>query len=255
MSEWISIGDACPELGDADATVRRREEVKRLVASGLVKARSFRPRRRTTEFDRSNDLEVFWEVVRTGILDACRFPFSLQMKVQNGEGLQEVSYAELAGMPLVLSEGWKSEVRSDFTISQVKADWRLGHFHRRTLMYSSPHRGFEEGAGFVLMETDAYSVEIESEALTRIAGLEIGGHCNPIEGRGTKYDWEAAFADVAARFYHDIQFDDLSAKGVQTAIIDLLRSSFDGRGLPIPSDDTLKPKARKLLGALRGKKP
>lgn len=62
--------------------------------------------------------------------------------------------------------------------------------------------------------------------------MDIGGHGNPIEGRSTKYDWEAAFADVAACFDHDIQFDDLSSKGVQSEIINLLRSSFEGTELP-----------------------
>jgi hypothetical protein len=76
-----------------------------------------------------------------------------------------------------------------------------------------------------------------------------------VEGRKTVYDWEAAFADVAAELYHRIEFANLDAKGVQTEIIGLLRASFEERQLSVPTDDTLKPKARKLLGALRAKKP
>jgi hypothetical protein len=45
---------------------------------------------------------------------------------------------------------------------------------------------------------------------------------------------------------------------VQTEIIGLLRQSFEDRNLKVPSDETLKTKAKMMLGALRskeGKKP
>ena len=255
MSEWISIGLACPTLGSADATARRREEVRKLIGARLLKARAFRPQRRTTEFDRSCDLEIFAEVARRGTLDLCRLPFGNTVLEKTEEGTGEVSLLEIGGTPIETSRDWVSVVSSDFTIRQSRSNWELGHFHRRTLMYSSPVWGHEESVGFVYMETDAYSVEVEVEALEKLLGLRIDATEVAGQGRATKFDWEAAFADVAARFYHDIQFDDLEAKGVQSQIIDLLRASFESRGLAVPTDDTLKPKARKLLGALRAKKP
>ena len=201
------------------------------------------------------DLEIFAEVARIGTLDRCHFPFGNSKVSQGTDDLSEISYLEMSGTPIDTSHNWISSVDVNFTVKQFKSDWEFGHFHRRTLMYSSPAWGFDDGTGFVYMETDAYSVEIEADALKRLLGLTIETQDTASQGRNTKFDWEAAFADVAVRFYHDIEFDDLQAKGVQTDIIDMLRASFEARGLAVPSDDTLKPKARKLLGALRARKP
>lgn len=106
---------------------------------------------------------------------------------------------------------------------------------------------------FQAVRATAYRVQIYEYDVEAVAP-EIASA--PVsEGRKTVYDWEAAFADVAAELYHRIEFANLDAKGVQTEIIRLLRASFEERQLSIPTDDTLKPKARKLLGALRAKKP
>lgn len=78
---------------------------------------------------------------------------------------------------------------------------------------------------------------------------------NSSAGRSATYDWQAAYADVAASLYHDVEFENLEARGVQKKIIDMLRTSFEERGLPVPADDTLKPKAKQILGSLRSKKP
>lgn len=252
MSEWIAIGEACPKLPDTEATIQRRKEVKHLIASNLIKARAFRPKMSTTEFERKDDLAIFAEVVRRGILDTCHFPFATKTRGKNADDLNEIGYVQLSGTPNETSSDWVSLGRDNFTITQTKADWELGHFHRRTLMYSSPGWGFEDDIGFVYMESDAYAVEIEATALNRLLGLRVS---LPAEQQTTRYDWEAAFADVAARFYHDVQFENIEARGVQAEIERMLIASFEKRGVAIPSPETCKPKARKLLGALRGEKP
>jgi hypothetical protein len=151
-------------------------------------------------------------------------------------------------------DGWLRRARDDFYISDTKVDWQLGHFHSRAISYAEPGYGLDKGIGFVLSSFDAYSVQVDGEAVERLF-LGNGTRAKVPSQRATKYDWEAAFADVAAQFYHNVSFENLDARGVQGEIIRLLRSSFEGRKLAVPSDDTLKPKARMLLGSLRGKKP
>lgn len=260
MSDWVPIGLACPSLSDVGATVARRHKVRLLIAQGLVKARAFRGKGSMIEFYQSDDLEIFAEVLAKGVLEKCSFPFG-SVKDKEWE-IIEVGFLEIGLTPAQTSKGWVSEATESFQVNQAKCDWELGHFHRRSLSYREPLFGHDENVGFVYLESDVYGVEVEAEALQKLLGLTIGaddttrqGRSTTRQGRSTKFDWEVAFADVAACFYFDAQFNDINAKGVQAQIIDMLRASFEDRRLEVPTDDTLKPKARVLLGALRSKKP
>lgn len=71
--------------------------------------------------------------------------------------------------------------------------------------------------------------------------------------RQSSFDWESAFADVAAEFYHDLQFEDVNARGVSAKVIEALRRSFEARKLKVPENSSLKSKARILVGALRSR--
>ncbi|MDC8755202.1 hypothetical protein OIK40_11185 [Erythrobacter sp. sf7] len=129
------------------------------------------------------------------------------------------------------------------------ADWTIGEFS----VWQMHFREEPEGDGWE--RHSAAGVSFNRRQLSAFVGTAVNLPGPESAVRRTVFDWEAAFADVAAALYHDVQFANLEAKGVQTELIRLLRSSFERRGVPIPSDDTLKPKARKLLGALRAKKP
>lgn len=71
--------------------------------------------------------------------------------------------------------------------------------------------------------------------------------------RSSTFDWEGAFASVAARLYFDLQFEDVHARGTQVAVVDALREYFQNNNLAIPEISSLKAKARKIVGALRSK--
>jgi len=132
----------------------------------------------------------------------------------------------------------------------ISADWEAGDF---------VYWNWDLGAGedTVSERHVAVGVAFNRRQLHAFLGQPLVGSLPDaqLRTRSSTYDWEAAFADVAAEFYHGLEFANLDARGVQTEIIKRLRSSFELRGMPVPSDDTLKPKANKLLGALRAKKP
>ena len=129
------------------------------------------------------------------------------------------------------------------------ADWAIGDFS----VWQMHFRDEPRGDGWE--RHSAAGVAFNRRQLSAFVGGAASLVGAESVSRRTVFDWEAAFADVAAALYHDVQFANLEAKGVQAELVRLLRSSFESRCVPIPSDDTLKPKARKLLGALRAKKP
>lgn len=91
----------------------------------------------------------------------------------------------------------------------------------------------------------SFDVDATSPSVARVHGTAV---------RQSSFDWESAFADVAAEFYHDLQFDDVHARGVSVKVIDALRRSFEARKLQVPELSSLKSKARILVGALRSKR-
>lgn len=250
----MPIGVACPTFSNEEKTVERRREVIGLICSRLIKARAFRQKIQFIKFPKNDDFRIFCEVSTKKNLDTWDFPWSGEYKINKDLEESEIEGIDIFGIPMISTQRWVSHRTEDFSIIQAKADWALGHFHLRRLSYLGPEYGGPDEVGFAYSKADIFALEVQSEGIKRLLGVQVtddvGGNA-----RATTYDWEAAFADVAAAFYHDIEFQSLEARGVQTEIVDLLRSSFESRGVAVPSDDTLKPKARKLLGALRAKKP
>lgn len=146
------------------------------------------------------------------------------------------------------STEWVGETGYPWMTGSI-ANWSIGKFgslYERSNINDWGNEPEKKGATGQLV---CLAVEFLESDIEAVFG-KLGGARS---SRGTKYDWEAAFADVAAAFYHDVEFESLEAQGVQKKVIELLRSSFEKRGLAVPSDDTLKPKARAILGALRAK--
>lgn len=114
----------------------------------------------------------------------------------------------------------------------------------------------DDDSEFMGTHITAFGVEVSEFDVDATAPEgSAGDSTRQQQERATKYDWEAAFADVAADLYHEADFPKLDARGTQAEIIKMLRQSFERRRLKVPSEDTLKPKARMILGALRAKKP
>ncbi len=253
MKSWIPISEISRDPAGERATVSRRKRIISAIMDRLVEARAFRIRAQHYSYEKEWDIEIFCAAAQCQFLEEVPWPFTWRIEDCSLPDWSQVEGFHLFKCPLKNTD-WMWQSRSDFGLAQYKSDWDLGHFHSRTLGYNLPEYGGDADIGFIYREFDAFSVEVESEAVERILGTTTKANA-AIRQRATKYDWESAFADVAAELYHDIEFANLNARGVQTEIIALLRKSFESRGLAVPSDDTLKPKAAKLLGALRGKKP
>lgn len=133
------------------------------------------------------------------------------------------------------------------------ADWQRGEFrvaeiHARYLKKTDDSEYVEEPSHVGI--TTFYNVEFLLADLNSIAPLRQEKFHN---GRSSKFDWEAAFADVSSWLFHEAEIPDVNANGVQKAIVDELRKSFLNRNLAVPEDTSLKNKARKIMGALRSK--
>lgn len=130
----------------------------------------------------------------------------------------------------------------------VFSDWERGEFGVFTGEVFEPSEDDEFFGGIVRL----YGVQILEIDIDAVAPERSITSRSP-DGRTTKFDWEAAFADVAAWLFSDADIPDVNAKGVQSMIIDRLRQSFLERGMGQPEDTSLKNKARIIMGALRAK--
>lgn len=125
------------------------------------------------------------------------------------------------------------------------SDWDIGDFGIK--------RWFSEDADTPQWEMhEAAGVMFDRRQLDHLVGVSPDAMAAK-NTRSTKFDWEVAFADVAARLYYDCDWPDVHARGVQTDIENALRNSFVRRKLPVPEETSLKNKARIILGALRAK--
>jgi hypothetical protein len=164
------------------------------------------------------------------------------------------------GNPFENNHPWTGSY-STWSGRATTADWQLGKFGLvgGTLAINASqvtNHGWEQPPpeALAIGQTVLFGVHFAREDIER----HFGKTAEPTSVRSSEYDWPQAFADVAAEFFHNVQFHDLNARGVQTEIIGLLRQSFEDRNLKVPSDETLKTKAKMMLGALRskeGKKP
>lgn len=254
MTEWLPINQTIESVANGKDIRAVRWEVASLIMRGMIKAKAFRSQARYLTFSKSDDLEIFGMVANGGLLDDCNFPFPMKSTGGEIEENAPINSTTLLWVCKLLGSDWHTRDRPDYTIHQVKADWERGHFHERMLSYTDEWFGDDDDAGFRYSTTDLYSVEIEADAMHRFFGFNEANSASQDaiqNSRPTSYDWEAAFADVAAKLYSDLAFDDVNARGVQKEIINALRQSFEERKVAVPSDDTLKPKARKIVGALR----
>lgn len=255
MTDWVPVGDAIAMCGSS--MLDARSKIVRMISAGYLDARAFKTKSSWMKFDKASDLEIFVTVAGARNLQSCTFPWPLNLNLGEVATNAEIGPSDLLWQFAFDHEGWRKEIGPNFTIREFRADWVLGHFQRKLLSYAVPEYGDLETVGFIYRDEDLYGLEVCAEGLTKLvkANPKPNEDRQQAVGRATTYDWEAAFADVAARLYLDVELPDLNARGVQTQIIDLLRESFENRGLPTPATDTLKPKAKKILGALRFKKP
>lgn len=255
MTDWVSICEAISICGGSEHDARSK--IVGMISANVLDARAFKAKSNWMKFDRADDLEIFATVATARNLQSCNFPWPFRLEPGEVETNREVGPSDLLWQFAFDDEGWRKEIGPRFTLQEFRADWTQGHFQRRMLSYAVKEYGDLENVGFFYREEDLYGLEVWKEGLTKLVGItsEPKQETGQAVGRRTTYDWEAAFADVAARLYLDVQFPDLEARGVQTELIGLLRDSFEERRLPVPAFETLKPKAKKILGALRSKKP
>jgi hypothetical protein len=148
----------------------------------------------------------------------------------------------------VLSKGnWIGRV-GGFDVAK-RAEWEKSIFHQAETHFLTQR--FPAPASRVSF----YGIRLVKADIEVVCPAPLPNASEPVQitTRGTKFDWEGAFADVGAWLYADADFPDLDATGVQKLIVDELRLSFEKRGLDVPELTSLKNKARKILGALRAK--
>jgi hypothetical protein len=254
MTDWISISAAGHHPAGESETVARRRQLISLILDGLINARAFRTIYKKSEFSREDDLEIFCAVGNSSCLDDAFLPFAKEFSDESQKDWSEIIPYRIGILPFDTKGAWHNQVNSRHSITQRKADWELCHFKKRTLTYVNALSGFGGDTGFGLVEYDVFSVEVEREAVARLMGI-IPDAKRESNAHPSRYDWEAAFADVAAAFYHDTEFENINARGVQAEIVQMMLDSFERRGLAVPAADSCKPKAAKLLGALRARKP
>lgn len=100
-----------------------------------------------------------------------------------------------------------------------------------------------------------YGVKVNKNDLDIVAPANVikeqaNFNNQPVE-RLSKFDWEAAFADVAAWLFYDADIPNVNTRGVQSQIEIALGDSFAKRNLPTPSEGTLRKKARIICASLR----
>lgn len=192
-------------------------------------------------------------VAKREILDSCSFPWSNYWTDRDADEPTKISSSNfaLSSASLATSEAWKCSALGEMPLQQIKADWERGHFSWRMLAYHCEGEGWGH-VGFSYTSEDLFAVEVDAEAVRKIIGWQLAKAGDPA-ARTTKYDWEAAFAYVAARLYHDESFDDVNAQGVQARIIELLLDSFERRNVAMPSAESCKKKARIIVGEIRSK--
>ncbi len=255
MREWVPIGELFhPSRNEKSLSEYRRQLIQGIEA-GLIEARSFRSRKKFAKFDPADDLEIFSVVARREILGSCSFPWTHDW---SDRGTDEPTKIEshnfaLSSASLTSSEAWQCSAPGEMPLKQTKTDWERGHFSWRMLAYHRDGEGWGH-VGFSYSSEDLFAVEIDAEAVRKIIGWQVAEAGDPI-ARTTKYDWEAAFAFVAARFFHDEEFEDVNARGVQARVAELLLDSFEKRKVALPSAESCKKKASIIVGELRATSP
>ena len=237
--EWTPLSQAQSQVAAWEGVERSREKLIEYLQQGIIAARCARAkcegRAMRSEADSPKGIRNDWHFHCSG-----RF------------------MDQLLGTAEIKAKFWRP------IHSESDKDWIFGEFIHPEMAFVDWDRGevrsfYAEsikghaGDDFYGMFITAYGVELNAAHLNAVAPLRSQSPSNEPTARSSKFNWEAAFADVAARLYHDLQFENLEALGVQTAIIDALRQSFERRKLPVPEETSLKNKARIILGALRAK--
>ena len=214
--------------------------------------------------------ELLAERCRNGLLDSRAEIFSWQYKNVYGSEWDEdyeryfpcAVESATAHLHLISTTFWSHKFETapkeiDTKSGGESADWDAGDFVHFQKHFDDPlERNYSDELERESWERQtAAGVAFNRRQLTNFLGpLEQAVNANR-NTRPTTYDWEEAFADVAAAFYHDEAYEDINARGVQTKIIELLMASFEKRKKRVPARDSCKPKANKLLGALRSRNP
>ncbi len=254
-SHFLSVNEAVEHIGTFDQMQNPRSELVKLLSRGIVEARAKR------WHNADGDL---W-ACNADLVECDESRFNLEYVLRNLDVsptiIDEKYPSEYFGDDVEIYRGFWNK---DFDAIDhgewhrtypdwISADWQRGEFLSLGVRESTDAENrttyscsFAHGAGVMIdrEQLDIFYPGIAQPASTASSDVTA-------RARSTTYDWEAAFADVAAMLYSDLEFEDVNARGVQAQIVGALRTSFEKRRLPIPSDDTLKPKARMIVGALR----
>lgn len=249
MSDWIGIGAASEHRKGAKGTTKRRAELLEYVSGGLLETRCFRRKEKTIQFDKSDDCEIFFEVLKSGRLSKCQFPYAESRTVPNDEA-KGIKFIDWWSTPLATTDGWEVQKKLGFVVLEKQANWELGHFKTLMLAYAKPDYGYDNKTGFVFRTSEVFGVQVNSEGVARLLGAtkEPG---NESRLRTTQYDWERAIAAFAGfQHQHDL-VPDFYAHGAQAEIERWLANWFIETSSGEPSEASIRTRAKKLLDAYK----
>jgi hypothetical protein len=262
VSEFIPIAIAAERAAVGKSIESGRQLVLTAISQGFLQATAFRARVTELTFEDAQTATIEEVVANRGSVRSARLAWlGGSGKVGELEAFRTFKGTDAIRFMRAVDGEWTTSNPRDRFQREVWTDWSLGRFQSCTLIYDN---GFivdgNQGKGFIFEEIEWLGVEVEEEVVERLLVPNVSGNVMQSNSPflqseiATVYDWEAAFADVAASFHFDENFSNPGARGVQTKIVELLRRSFRRRKLPEPGDTILKEKAAKLQGALRGYK-
>jgi len=257
MSEFIPIAAAAQLAAGGGPIASGRIAVLRAIVQEILEARSYCSKVTRVKFNDEKNDEIRTIVNRDGLRSSSLVWITGTGPVGEMQSLSPFTSLDAMMFINAVDGEWFIEERDDGYRRECITDWRLGRFEWHALSYHDRFYGGEDEQGFCLNACEAFGVEVESEAVNRllvphsVSAETAGVQINPVS---TAYDWESAFADVAAALYFDIEFERVDARGAQQEIVRLLRKSFEKRGKAEPGETMLKAKARKIQASLRSHK-
>lgn len=245
MSEWMPLAEAIAVLRSCYSERESRILILERARAGLLKVRATRYKRKdqTKPAQYAEPLKTLYHEKSETSVRQWKFEDWMEGTYKNEVFDDVILQNYIFSDRFADSDG--SWTRRNFV--EEKFDWKLSEFFSVSISH------FDLDDTYCLSERSCVGMEVESHIVRKLVSPNVEDK-SPVRHRGTKYNWEAAFADVAAQFYQGRDFDDLEARGVQAEIQKMLLDSFAERGLEIPSPDSAKVKAKTILGALRSQR-
>lgn len=239
-TSWISVLEAEKRIAVWEEAVNARSILVEHLMNGVCAAGAVKAFVKASKMKYSDDFDTFDK-----ILDHFNKPRYRTGEMSRVFGHVDISKEFWQSLHVNANSTWNGG-RGFLWAEGAFSDWARGEFG---VFVGSAHDSLSDQV-FLGRIIKLYGVRILEEDIDAIAPKR-SQKSDSIVGRPTRFNWEVAFADVAAWLHSDADIPDINALGVQAQIIERLRKSFIARGTEVPEDTSLKNKAKIIMGALR----